>query len=101
MALGQPHEFCEPRQVEFVRLGGRIHELRKLQMDAHDVGTEVLHLQEVLLYRRPVRIPIVLNQPKLVISVIIEAPWNEGFTRGCENKTSAIVGNGHRWNPCS
>src|SRR5262249_37743022 len=60
-----------------------------LKVHAHDIRTQRLHLMKILLHGRPIILPVILDQPALVIAIVIEAPWNESF--GCAGDEKAVL----------
>ena len=92
--LGEPQQLVEPGQRLLVGLVRAVHELAELQVDANGVGSQLLHLAEVRLEGRPLLVPIVLDEPPLVIVVVVEAPQHEGATGRVEDESLLVLGDG-------
>src|SRR6202047_961517 len=79
-------------QCLLVWLAQTFHELAKLQVDADDVGPQLLHLSEVGLDLGPLGFPIVFEEASLVVVVVIETEGDKRTTRRIENKPSMVLG---------
>jgi hypothetical protein len=96
-------EFDEPGELLegcLVRLVGRFHELRHLQVNADDVRPELAHLGEIFLDLRPFGVPVILDQSPLFVVVVIEAPGDESLFRRFENEASFVVRNADAFEFC-
>ncbi len=95
-AFRQLHNLSESGQRGFVRLIRLLHELAELKVEADDVGAEILHLPEILLDLRPLRCPVVLQQPALLVVVVVEAPRDKRAAI-VQNETAFVIGDSNEF----
>ena len=84
-------EFHQARQaVErfLIRLVRRIHEFGELKMNPNDVRAELLHFMEIFDDSWPFCVPIILEQARFVVAVVIEAPRSKLFAGGCGDESA-------------
>jgi hypothetical protein len=61
-------------------------------MDADNIGAQLPHLAEVGLDLGPFLFPIILDQPALLVVIVIEPPGRECLLRSGKYKAVTIVG---------
>jgi len=61
-------------------------------MDANDVCPEFLHLPEIGDDLGPIVLPVILQQPAVLIVVVVEPPGDEPDARRSQDEASMIVG---------
>ncbi len=95
LALGQLQQFCQA--VERLRIGlvRPLQKLAQLQVNANDIGAELLHLGEILLDFGPFRVPVIFEKPPLLIVIIVEAPGQEPTTGLVEDEMLFVPGELH------
>jgi hypothetical protein len=67
-----------------------LHELPELKMDTDDVRPKTLHLPEVGNDLGPLVLPVILQQPAVLIAVVVEPPRDEPDAR-CRQDEAAMV----------
>src|SRR5262249_4576558 len=89
-AFGERQQLGKP--VERLR-GGLVRpvdESAEPQVNPNDGGPQVSHLTEGLLHRRPLVLPIVLEQASSVVVIVIEAPGDKLLTAGGTDESSLV-----------
>ena len=61
------------------KLIGSFHEVRDLEVNADDVGTERLDLAEVLDHGRPLVEPVLFQETPLAVVVVVDSPGEEAL----------------------
>ena len=89
----QSDEVGQPVELSFHWLVFALHELAELKMNSHDVRAELLHLAKVCLDFVPLRVPVVFDQPPLLIVIVIKSPWDKWLLERGQYKFAPVLGN--------